>query len=71
MVEINNIVKEKDTRLLTRNDDKRVQKIVDELYKGRINDSGKEFKGLMKFIAGTTPKEGFFQKKVIKKRQDY
>lgn len=71
LVEMNNITKEKDARMLTRTDDKRVQKIVDELYKGRVNDSGKEFKGLMKFLAGTTPKEGFFQKKVIKKRQDY
>jgi predicted SprT family Zn-dependent metalloprotease len=48
-----------------------MQKIVNELYKGRTNDSGKEFKGLLKFIAGKTPKDGYFQSKVVKKRNDY
>ena len=71
LIEMNNLIKEKDSKLHTRTDDKRMQKIVDELYKGRTNDPGKEFKGLMKFLAGKSPKDGFFQSKVVKKRIDY
>ena len=71
VIEMNNIVKEKDKEMYSKTDDKRLQKVVDELYSGKTNDSGKEFKGLMTFLAGSTPKEGFYQSKVIKSRQDY
>lgn len=69
VIALNNTLKEKEK--FTKRDDVRIQEKIDELFNGKTNDSGKEFKGLLKYVQGDQPKKGFFQTKVVKKRQDY
>ena len=69
LIQVNNNAKEKEKT--TKRDEKRIQEKVDELFNGKTNDAGKEFKGLVSYLSGTNPKTGFFQSKMVKKRQDY